>query len=72
MIVRKANGRWWRAVIAQAREDILEWMVEIGYSFRDGLIRVIVRNNRNSDNYREEDKIMNLSGENIMMTGHVW
>jgi len=49
-----------RAVTAEAQAGALRWRTEIGYSPAEGLMRVIVEDNRNPDNFFENDWLMEL------------
>ncbi len=66
-----ADGNLRRAVIAEVEENVVKWRTEIGYSFSDGLMRVIVGDNRNPEEYLENDVYINLTAE-IMVPEHVW
>ena len=66
-----SDGNLRRAVIAEVESGILKWRTEIGYSFADGLMRVIVEDNRNPEGYSEEDTYVNLTAE-IMVPEHIW
>lgn len=65
------EGRLWRAVVAVAENDSLIWRTEIGYSFVDELMRVVVEDNRVSDNYVENDFLLYLT-ENIVAPEYIW
>jgi hypothetical protein len=66
-----AVGNLRRAVIAEAEEGALKWRTEIGYSFAENLMRVIVEDNRDPENFKEEDTYIRLTAE-IMAPEHVW
>lgn len=65
------QGNLRRATIALAENLSLRWRTEVGYSFADRLMRVIVEDNRDPGNYRESDVYINLTAE-IMVPEHVW
>ncbi len=71
MLKFDAGGNLRRAVIAQAEENTLKWRTEVGYFFADGLMRVIVEDNRNPEDYMEEDTYINLTAE-IMVPEYAW
>ena len=65
------DGDLRRAVIAEAEDLSLKWRTEVGYSFADKLMRVIVWDNRNPENYWENDVYISLTAE-VMVPEHVW
>ncbi len=65
------NGNLRRAVIAEVGGGVLKWRTEVGYSFSDELMRVILEDNRDPENYIERDTYINLTAE-IMVPEHVW
>lgn len=65
------DGNLRRAAIAEAENLSLKWRTEVGYSFADKLMRVIVEDNRDPENYWENDVFINLTAE-IMVPEHVW
>lgn len=65
------SGNLRRAVIAEVENLSLKWRTEVGYSFADKLMRVIVEDNRVPENYEEKDDYNNLTAE-IMVPEHVW
>lgn len=65
------EGNLRRAAIAEAEDLSLKWKTEVGYSFADKLMRVIIMDNRNPENYWENDVFINLTAE-IMVPEHVW
>jgi hypothetical protein len=66
------EGRLRRAVVAQAENLSLRWRTEVGYSFSQGLMRVIVQDNRDPENYRENDLLVRFGSETVMLPEHVW
>ncbi|RLG57092.1 MAG: hypothetical protein DRN83_02620, partial [Hadesarchaea archaeon] len=65
------NGNLRRAVTTEVEGEALKWRTEIGYSFSDKLMRVILEDNRDPENYIERDTYINLTAE-IMLPEHVW
>jgi len=65
------DGNLRRAVIAEAEKLSLKWRTEVGYSFAEELMRVIVEDNRDPENYQEKDAYIKLDAE-IMVPEHVW
>jgi len=66
------RGRLRRAVIAQAENLSLKWRTEVGYFYDQGLMRVIVQDNRVPENYRENDVLIRFGSETVMLPEHVW
>jgi len=65
------DGNLRRAAVAEAENLSLKWRTEVGYSFAEELMRVIVEDNRDPDKYWENDVYIRLTTV-IMVPEHVW
>lgn len=66
------KGIWPRHTnITLTENGSLEWATEISYSFSADLMYVIVKDNRDPENYRETDNYLAFS-ERIMTPEHLW
>jgi hypothetical protein len=70
-ILKFDEGNLRRAVIAEAEGRELKWRTEIGYSFAENRMRVIVEDNRDPENFKEKDVYIGLTAE-IRVPEHVW
>ena len=65
------TGRLRHVKIAFVENQSPRWVTEIGYSYLLNVARVIVEDNRNSENYRELDNLLRLPGETFV-SEHLW